>query len=383
MDLETQITELQSELKGYFKKAEDAGTISADLKSQIEETTSKMDALESKLVNRMVFGNGLSSTNDVLHKTLSEDKDLQALLKGQRGVAMVHFPVDPLERKTTLTSTSVGFTTPGVLQSDRGGPIVSEARQALSLRSILASRPTTLPLVDYVKVSSPMTVASPQIETHTKHENSLGLTCSSERVRTLASFCSASRQILADLNELESFLRTSLSYYVDLAEENQLISGSGSGEDLNGLLTQATALNTSLLPLSGWNRNDVAGAAIEQISIAKEVPATFIVLHPHDYWLTLREKDNEGRYLHAGMTPFWGLKPVVTTSMTSGTFLVGSGSPVASEIRDRQGLSVEIATQHGTQFTENVVTIRAEKRCALIVYRPGSYIRGNFSQSPQ
>ena len=45
---------------------------------------------------------------------------------------------------------------------------------------------------------------------------------------------------------------------------------------------------------------------------------------------------------------------------------MGSGSPVAAEIRDRMEMTVEISTEHSDYFTRNLVAIRAEKRLAVI-----------------
>ena len=77
-----------------------------------------------------------------------------------------------------------------------------------------------------------------------------------------------------------------------------------------------------------------------------------------------------------------GLTPIRTTKMGAGNFLVGSGNPVASEIRDRMGMELAISTEHSTFFTENKIAIRAEKRVALVVYRPASFIFGSFTTSP-
>jgi hypothetical protein len=73
------------------------------------------------------------------------------------------------------------------------------------------------------------------------------------------------------------------------------------------------------------------------------------------------------------------LDVVLTTSIAKGTFLIGSGSPVASEIRDRQELVVEISTEHQDYFVRNLVAVRAEKRLALIVKRASSYVTGSFA----
>ena len=46
------------------------------------------------------------------------------------------------------------------------------------------------------------------------------------------------------------------------------------------------------------------------------------------------------------------------------------------------GVTVEIATQHSDYPTKNLIAIRAEKRAALVVSRPASYITGTFTTSP-
>ena len=79
----------------------------------------------------------------------------------------------------------------------------------------------------------------------------------------------------------------------------------------------------------------------------------------------------------APVTSLFGLTPIVTNSIASGTFLVGSGSATAAEIRDRMGMQVEISTQHSDYFVKNLIAIRAEKRCALV---PSGLIRDGHVQ---
>ena len=66
----------------------------------------------------------------------------------------------------------------------------------------------------------------------------------------------------------------------------------------------------------------------------------------------------------------FGSDVVATTSISQGTFLVGSGNPVAAEIRDRSAMQVEISTQHADYFTQNLIAIRAELRSCIVVKRP-------------
>ena len=349
----------------------------------------QLDAVDSKLNGGgHSLSGGATSGSEILRKSLEENDSVQRLLHDRKGSAIITLPVSVLERKTLIDSTAVGAATSGVLQIDRIPGIVAEARQTLRVRHLLPARPTELQLIDFLKVNVPMTKASPQTEGESKLENAVTFTTASEKVRTLATWIPATRQILDDLAELRVFLESSLAFYVNAEEEIQMLSGDGLGENLNGLITQAQAFDATLLS-GGWNYIDVIGWAAAQIAGDKEIAPRFVVLNPTDWWKIRLTKDTYGRYVlgdpmgPANVEALFGLVPVPTTSITAGTFLVGNGDPTAVEIRDRQEMTVEISTQHDDYFTKNKVAIRAEKRLALIVKRPDSFVTGSFSTSPE
>ena len=399
--LETQLAELQAELKTHFEKAAEQqtqyGTMTTELKSKIEALQKQADALDAKLATRDVPAEAVST----LDKEFKENENIARLMRDKRGSAVITLSGksarELFERKTTITSAAVGAATTGVLQIDRIPGITLEARQTLRVRDLLTARPTQMQVIDFVKVLSPLSQASPVSEGNVKLENALTFQSASERVKTIATWIPASRQIMDDFSELRGFIDTSLPYYVNLAEEVQLLSGDATGENLHGLIPQATAFNTGLLvAAAGWNKIDIIGRAIQQITAAKELDPTFVVLHPNDWWSIRLTKDGFGRYIlgdpqepSSGGTQntvvrpnIFGLDVVHTTSITNGTFLVGSGSPIAAEIRDRMEVQVEISTEHSDFFTRNLVAVRAEKRLALITKRPASYVTGTFTTSP-
>lgn len=391
MDLEQQLSGLQTELKAHFAKAaeqqKETGSMNAELKTKIDALQKQVDALDVKLAEKHAG----TDVGETLEETLKKDEGVQRLLRDKSGSAVFQIKgrqfKQLFERKTTITETAVGSQTTGVLQIDRIPGITVEPRQALKVRNLLPARPTVMQVIDFVKVQVPMSVASPQTEANDKAENAVTFVAASERVQTLATWIPASKQVLDDMSELMGYLQTTLPYYVDLEEEIQLLSGSGAGTNLHGLITQATAFTTGLLIGTSWNKIDIIGRVIEQITIAKEIQPTFIVLNPTDWWDIRLTKDQFGRYIlgdpQSSVAPnIFGLDVVYTTSVASGTFLVGSGSPIASEIRDRMEMQVEIATQHASFFTQNLIAIRAEKRLALIVKRLGSFVTGTFTTSP-
>lgn len=393
-ELEGKLTHFMAEFKTIKEQGEELktkyGSLPANIAEQLTAIQKQVDEIDTKIAKH----HAAAQPEETVYQTLEKDEGLKKFFRdgGTHTLQLTAKQVAQLERKTTVTSESgsTGVQTTGVMQIERIPGIIEEARQVLTVRNALTARPTSMQVIDYVKVSTPMTAASPQQgEGHTKKENAVVFTAASEKVQTIATWIPASRQVVADFGELMNFLQTSLRYYVDLAEETSLLSGSGSAVDLNGLITQATAFSTGLLPAGpGWNRIDIIGRVIQQITTAKEVQPTFIVMHPVDWWAIRLTKDTQGRYILGDpMGPvqhplLFGLLPIVTTSIASGTFLVGSGNPMCAEIRDREGITVALSDSHSTYFTENLVAIRAEKRLALVVKRAASFIKGSFTTSP-
>lgn len=393
MELKDQLAALQTELKSHFEKAADEsklrGSMAEETKKTIDALQLQVDAIDVKLAGR--HGGGGDEIKS-FHDVCKEDESVQRLMKDRRGVAVVNLKgrqvSDLLGYKTTITSSAVGVATTGVLQIDRIAGITQEARQALTIRNLLYARPTAMQVIDYVKVNAKMAIASPQTEASDKAQNAVTFTSASENVQTLATWIPATRQILDDFSELSSYLNSALPYYVNLEEELQLLSGSGSGTNLHGLIPQATAFDTTLTSAAaGWNKIDLIGRALQQIATANEIAADWVVMNPIDWWGIRLTKDSFGRYIlgdpQSPVPPNLFGKPVVpTTSIASGKFLVGNGQSVSAEIRDRMEMAVEISTEHSDYFIKNMVAIRAEKRLALVVKRAASYIYGTFTTSP-
>jgi HK97 family phage major capsid protein len=404
MELKDQLAALQAELKTHFEKAAEEkklyGTMLESTKTTVEAMQKQVDALDVKLAQRQIIEQGQGPT---LVKTVKESESIQRLLKDRRGSAVINLKgrdvIELMNRKAIISATAagtsegdildpVGIATTGVLQIDRTPGITAEARQVLMLRNLLPARPTTMQVVDFVKVSTPMSIGSPVPEASTKPENQVQFTSISEKVRLLATWIPATKQVLDDFTELMGFIMTSIPYYINLEEEIQLLAGDDTGENLHGLLPQAMVYAPTFLNAArGWNFMDVIGTAIQQINAAKEIDPTFVVMNTNDWWTIRLTKDGFGRYIlgdpQINVRPMlFGLDVVYTTSIAPGSFLVGNGNQVAVEIRDRMEMQVEISTENQDFFIRNLVAIRAEKRLALLVKRPNSFVSGTFSSSP-
>lgn len=381
MDMTKELTALQTDLKGYVDKAAEEkaqfGTMLTETKAAVENIQRQIDAIDVKMTAKAV-----TASDKPFAESLKENEAVARLLRDRSGRATISLKAADFQRKTTITETAAGFQTTGVMQIDRIGGITEEARQALTIRDVLYARPTALSLVDFVKVGAKPAAGTMTAEGNAITENAVTFTSASEKIRTIATFIPASKQILDDFTELAGYVQSALPYYVNLEEELQLLSGDGTGENLHGLITQASAY-TVALNAAGDTKIDTIGHAISQIAAAKELDPTFIALNTADWWGIRLTKDNYGRYIlgdpQANVTPsLFGIRVVPTTSMTAGSFLVGTGVAPAAEIRDRMEMQVEISTEHSDFFQKNLVAIRAEKRMALVVKRAGAYVTGAF-----
>jgi HK97 family phage major capsid protein len=393
LEMKTSLEQLREAHKGFAPKSE-----LTELSTKYTKLQTQVDAMDLAQATKLIGGNFGFSLTEHLHK----HDQVARLIRERRGRAVVTFSgaeLATLTRKSIISGTAtgvsegdplnpVGTMISGVLPIDRSPGITAEARQVLKIRDVLTARPTTMAVVDFVKVTTPMSPGQMVPEASTKPENQAGFTSISEKVRLIATTIPATKQVLDDFQELLGFIQTSLVYYINLEEEIQLLAGDDSGENLHGLIPQAALyVPTYLNATEGWTFIDVIGTAVQQINAAKEIDPTFVVLNTNDWWTIRLTKDGFQRYIlgdpQAMIRPsIFGLDVVSTTTMPQGQFLVGSGNPAATQIRDRMELTVEISTEHSDFFVRNLCMLRAEKRLALVTPRPNSFVSGTFTRSP-
>jgi HK97 family phage major capsid protein len=197
-------------------------------------------------------------------------------------------------------------------------------------------------------------------------------------VVTIAHWIKASKQILDDFKQLSSNIDFRLRYGLAIVEEAQLLKGSGVGNNLNGIYTQATAYSAPIVLSGTVTKIDVLRLMLLQSELAL-FPATGIVLHPADWTAIELTKDSTGNYIFANpqslaQPALWGRPVVSTMSMTQDTALVGAFS-LGAQLFDREDANVVISTENQDDFIKNMITIRAEERLGLAVYRPEAFIK--------
>ena len=264
--------------------------------------------------------------------------------------------------------------------------IIGPGERSMRVRDLLPRNRTSANQVFFVSETALTDNAAAQSALGaTKGESTFTVTVASETIRTLAHFIQVPLQLLDDIPGLEDYTNGRMMFLLDQEEEDQLLYGNNIGQNLNGLMTQATAFDTTLLTeLAVATPSDIdrLRCAIAQVNVA-QYPASGIVMHTYNWAGIELLKDSQLRYLFAmpqdrTVARMWGLPVVPTTAMSSPDFLVGAFS-LGAAIWDRQQSNILISTEDSDNFQKNMATIRAEERVALTVYRTAAFVEGNFA----
>jgi HK97 family phage major capsid protein len=336
-------------------------------------------------LEQQVAGNRPAGAERVksLGETVADDPEVKALMaSGGRGKASVRVKAI-VSALTTDANGSAG----DLLIPDRRPGILPLMYRRLTVRDLITPGRTETNAIQYVKETGFVNNAATVSETTgaLKPQSDIKFDIATTPVTTIAHWMLATRQILSDAPQLQSFIDGRLRLGLAITEENQLLMGGGTGSDLNGIYTQATAYSASTLTISGATAIDTLRVAMLQASLA-EFPATGIVLHPTDWAAITLIKTTDNNYLFSqpqGMVTqtLWGLPVVATTAMTEDKFLIGAFNQGA-QLFDRWDADVLVSTEDSDNFRKNLVTILAEERLALAVYRPEAFIKGDLARIP-
>ncbi|MEZ2132476.1 MULTISPECIES: phage major capsid protein [unclassified Sinorhizobium] len=374
----------------FTAKLAATGEVSAELKGKVDkalselgETVTRVRELEKAADSAKEAAND-NEPRDIGDIVVASDKfkaaDVSGGWRGSIRVGMER--ADITSANTTVgagrsagTSLVPGARVPG---------IIAPPNRHLTIRDLLAPGRTSSSSVEYVKETGFTNSAAPVAETTTKPKSDLTFNLFTTPVRTIAHIFKASRQILDDAPALASYINARGSYGLKFVEETQLLNGDGTGQNLNGILPQATAFAPAFTPAEE-TAIDRLRLAILQVILA-EYPASGFVLHPTDWAKIELTKDLGGNYIvgnaQSPMGPsLWGLPVVQTQAIAAGDFLTGAFN-LGAQIFDRMDIEVLMSSENVDDFEKNMFTIRIEERLALAVYRPEAFVTGDVNPTP-
>lgn len=339
------------------------------------EMTESILTLEQK-ASRGGGGGGFSSVKSVGASFVESDGFANFLdAKDQKNARPGEMRIKAsLTTATTNAAGSVGSLSPAFRDVPNQLP-----RTRLTVRDLLPAIKIEVGSVEYPNMVNRNLNAGMVAEGATKPESDMQFELKNTAAKVIAHWMKASRQVLDDVPQLSGMIDSELLYGLALKEEQQLLSGDGTGQNLLGMIPQATAFAAPITIAGATAIDNIALAAL-QTSLALYEPDG-VVVNPADWWAMRLQKDTQGRYImgdpQSVVQPvLFGLPVAATPAIAVDKFLVGAFRQAAT-IYDRWEARIEVGYVD-KDFINNMVTILAEERLAFAVKNPKALTYGDF-----
>jgi HK97 family phage major capsid protein len=319
---------------------------------------------------------------------LMKSEAVLAVLKGHSRQAGFDIPASALRLQTKSAIVSDSGTGTYLAPGQDVGIVGSTPLLVERLRDLIPVSPATSGTVEWLKQTNAKQLAAPQYSADSpalrdgalKKESDFVLVPTVTPVITMAHHVQASRQVLSDNALLLDFLRAELFDGVERKLESQIIDGTGSLGELDGLgnASNFTALSTAQ---TGDTATDLIRRAIGQLQAAGYAPDA-IVLNASD-WATIElSKSLQNEYVSGdprmAMAPtLWGVRVFPSQYIDSGDYIVGAFAQTM-RLWVRQDASLLVSESHDDTFLRNVITLLSEARMALTITRGAGVIRSTF-----
>ncbi|WP_339617211.1 phage major capsid protein [uncultured Gilvimarinus sp.] len=384
------LKDVGDQLKAHAESTQAAIKKGADMSAETKATVDKLLTTQGELNARLqaaeqalVDGAGNNGGNDAprsMGRTVVMSDEFKA--SAQKLISAKGSFSVPVQNAITTTQADDADGYP--VEPHRVPGVVAEPEQRLTIRDLLSWGRTTSNSIEYVRETGFTNNADVVSENPTanKPESDIAFELDSANVATIAHWIHASKQVLSDAGMLQAYIDGRLRYGLKLKEEAQLLKGSGVGLNIEGIYTQAEAYSNPGAVATNATVIDRLRIAMLQVQLA-EYAADGFVLNPID-WATIElTKDDNGKYIFANPTgiagpALWGLPVVTSQSMDQDDFLTGAFK-MGAQGWDREDASVVISTEDRDNFVKNMVTILAEERVALTVYRPEAFVKGSLT----
>ena len=296
---------------------------------------------------------------------------------------------------TGLSDTSGG----ALVQNDNIGLQVGMElfQRPLTVRDLITVGQTDSDTIEYARVVTTTNNAAPVAEATTaghlastevggatdaagglKPESGMTLEKVSTTVKTIAHWLPATKRALSDAAQIRTLIDNFLRYGLEEELEDQIVAGSGAGENFEGILTvagtQAQAWDTNLLVTTR--------KAKTKVRTVGRARATAYLLNPEDNERIdlLRTEEggaNTGSFMFGSpagnqVQTLWGLPRIESEAVPAGTGLVGDFRRAV--LWDREQAAVQVSDSHADFFVRNLVAILAELRAGFGVIQPSAFV---------
>jgi HK97 family phage major capsid protein len=373
---------IKSELNGQFDaaKAENVAAVDAvkseleELKSQVAVVKDAADKLEAKNNRIKMNENQVKGFNATLAEAIEKNADSIAKL-GRGEVKRSGFVLDT--KAVGNMTEAVNLT--GDIPRQYAPQVYALPNRKVHVRSLLPVGTISTGLFTFPKETGGEGDVAPQTQGSTKSQLDFDITMTDAPAQYIAGFVRISRQMLDDVPAMTSFLQARLLEKYLLAEDAQLLNGSGTAPNLTGLTINAAAP-------TGAATVDVEQLvqAIAQVS-ATNYSANGILINPTDWANIMNTKNTNAAYSLPGSTvvttdgslTIAGVPVFQSTAIAADKFLVGDWA-MGAQIMQNQGISVQFSEFDSDNFQKNLITVRVEARIAFPIYYNNAFVYGDF-----
>lgn len=259
--------------------------------------------------------------------------------------------------------------------------------QKLTIADLLAQGTTSSTSISYVIEAAFQDLTGVVLEKGAIPQLDLTLARRQDNVGKIANIAKPTVEMFQDAEQFKAYLENRMVFGLQRKEEDQLLNGTGTAPQITGIL-QRSGLATAVVTAAGLTAVKIMEGVFNQMTALRAtsfVEPDAIVIHPTD-WQTVRlGKDAQGQYYAGGpftgaygnggytnVADIWGVKAVITTAVPQGTVLVG-GFKECGQIFRRSGITLDMTNSNNNDFETDLVTLKAEERLALAVYRPAGF----------
>src|SRR5690606_18031564 len=262
--IKAQAETAEKEIKANAKMSEETRAKVDEMLTRQGELQARLQSAE-QLVAKLEQGGGEAAGPQSMGDQVIGNEEFQAWAARAANGGGSKFHMD-----VKAVVTSDGASAGDLIVPQRREGIIAPGLRRLTIRDLLNVVRTTSNSVEYVRETGFTNNAGPVAENPSglKPESNITFEADSAPVVTIAHWIHASRQVLADVPMLRSYIDGRLRYGLKLKEEDQLLNGSGVGLNINGLMTQATAYANPGVAVQAETRLDRLRLALLQVELA-------------------------------------------------------------------------------------------------------------------
>lgn len=384
LQLKTGFDGLQKKYDAAMDEVQKGNQVTTDLKKQIEDQKGELQKVIDQVVDLEQKGvklRGLPGEGKSFIDMIKGDDSYKALSQKSANRAEIEVTKSDLAAMKEVKVTSAGIVAPVY------DPVIQQGiRQELRIRDLLTAIPVTGQQYTYFRELLHTRGAAMVAEGGSKPTSNVTFEPATDRVKKIAVWMPVTEEALDDIPQMQGYIQELLRYDLKLEEENQILKGDGLGENLNGLMTQATTYDTALTK-SGDTSIDIVRRGIYQVRKQSKLSADGVVMSELDWMNIELQKDGENRYLFANLqglvTPIlWGRPIINSDSMDEGDADAGGEFLIANFARaailfDRMTYLFKMGLIND-MFIKNQIALLAEERLGLGVRRKEALVKGHF-----